>query len=351
MSSSASSGAGVRAAIASVLDGQSLDRDTARGVMETILAGEATPAQIGGLLVALRLKGETVEEIAGFVEAMRKAAVPVRSGRDDLIDLCGTGGDGAGTINISTAASIVVAAAGAGVAKHGNRSASSQCGSADVLEALGVPIDLTPERSAGLLDSVGFAFFFAPAHHPAMKYAGPPRRELGVRTVFNILGPLCNPAGVRRQLIGVFDDGVRGLLAEVLRTLGSERVWVVHGRIEEGTDRPGPLDEVSIAGGTRVTELNAGELTEFEVMPEDAGLPRSSLDDLRGGDASFNAARLTAIFSGEKGPSRDAVLLNAAAALVIAGLADSLRAGVERAAAAIDSGKATRLVEDLRACR
>ncbi len=336
----------VKQALARVIAGESLGRERARGAMESILTGEATPAQIGGLLVALRMRGETVDEIAGFVEAMRAAAVPVRPRRSDLVDLCGTGGDGSGTINISTAASIVVAASGVGVAKHGNRSASSQCGSADVLEALGVSIESTPERSAELLDSLGFAFLFAPIHHPAMRFAGPPRRELGVRTVFNILGPLCNPAGVRRQLIGVFDDSVRHDLADVLRALGSERVWIAHGR---GGAAGSPLDELSIAGPTTVTELRDGSLRDFEITPEEAGLERSDLETLRGGDAAFNAERLRAILAGEKGPQRDAVLLNAAAGLVVAGVVESIRDGVESAAAAIDSGSAARLIEELAA--
>ena len=338
----------LKIAIAGLLDGQSLERGEARQLMETILGGGATPAQIAGFLVALRLKGETAAEVAGFVEAMREAAVPVTSRRTDLVDLCGTGGDGSGSINISTAASLVAAAAGAGVAKHGNRSASSKCGSADVLEALGVPIDLDPEESGAKLDRFGFAFLFAPTHHPAMRFAGPPRRELGVRTVFNILGPLCNPVGVKRQLIGVFDDSVRGLIAEVLRELGSERVWVVHGTVESASGTR-PLDEISLAGKTCVTELDGGAIREFEITPEDAGLKRCQLEALEGGDAAFNAERLTAIFGGESGPQRDAVALNAGAALLIAGLADSLTEGVQKSFEVLDSGAVAKLVQDLTA--
>jgi anthranilate phosphoribosyltransferase len=340
----------LRAALARVLSNASLSRAEARGAMEAILAGEATPAQIGGLLAGLRLKGETADEIAGFVEAMRAAAVPVAPGRRDLIDLCGTGGDGAGTINISTAAALIAAAAGAGVAKHGNRSASSRCGSADVLESMGLRLDLTPQESAAQIDALGFAFLFAPSHHPAMRHAGGPRRELGTRTVFNILGPLSNPAGVRRQLIGVFDDGVRARMVEVLQALGSERVWVVHARVEAGGREQG-LDEISICGPTRVTALDRGRIEDFEVVPEDAGLARAPLESLRGGDAAANARALEAVFAGERGPHRDAALLNAGAALVIAGLAAALREGVERAAAAVDAGKVRRLVEELRRWR
>lgn len=335
----------LKKAIARASSGESLSRGEAREALQAILSGGATPAQIGGLLVALRMKGETAEEIAGFAEAMRAAAVAVKPRRQDLIDLCGTGGDASGSINLSTAASLVAAAAGAGVAKHGNRCASSQCGSADVLEALGVPIQLPPERSAALLDAAGFAFLFAPAYHPAMRHAAGPRRELGVRTVFNILGPISSPAAVRRQLIGVYEDRLRRRLAEVLRLLGSERVWVVHGPAPSGA---GGLDELSIAGATRVTELRQGEIRDFEVIPEEAGLQRGRLEELRGGDAAHNAARLLAILSGERGAQREAVLLNAAAALVVAGLAESLRGGAERAAAAIDAGKTIKLLEELK---
>ncbi len=329
--------------LARTVDGDSLTRDEARQTMETILAGNATPAQIGGFLVALRLKGETVDEISGFVEAMRAAAIPVKPRRKDLVDLCGTGGDGSGTINISTAASLVVAAAGAGVAKHGNRSVSSRCGSADVLEALDVPIELEPAESAHRIDERGFAFLFAPKHHPAMRFAGPPRRELGIRTVFNILGPLSSPASVRRQLIGVFDDELRDVMAKVLKNLGSEHVWIVHAPLDGG----GGMDEISVTGLTRVTALRNGVIETFVITPEDLGIKRASLDDLKGGDASQNAERIRAILAGESGPQRDAVLLNAGAALVVAGLAEDLPAGLTRAAEAVDSGRAREFLESL----
>jgi anthranilate phosphoribosyltransferase len=323
--------------------GAALGREAARSLMGRLLAGEVTPAQAGAFLMALRVRGETVEELVGFVEAMRAACVPVRPARELVIDLCGTGGDGSGTFNISTAAALVVAAAGVAVAKHGNRAASSRAGSADVLEALGVPIDLPPERAARAIEELGFGFLFAPAYHPAMKHAGPARRELGIRTVFNLLGPLASPAAVARQLVGVFDDRARGLLARVLALLGSERAWVVHGE--------GGLDEVSIAGATRATAAGADGLRDFVVRPEEAGLAPAPLEALRGGDAGANAGIVMAVLAGERGPRRDAVLLNAAAGLVVAGAAGDLREGAERAAAAVDSGAAGRLLDGLRRFR
>lgn len=340
----------VKEVLTTLLEGTDVSRDTAKQALGAILDGQVTPAQIGALLVAWRLKGETVEEITGFVEAMRGACVPFCASRSPLVDLCGTGGDGSGTINISTAASLIVAAAlsesnAGGVAKHGNRSASSQCGSADVLEALGIAVEVPPDRGAACLDEHGFAFLFAPSYHPAMRYAGPPRRELGIRTFFNILGPLSSPAGVKRQLIGVFDDAVRSTMAQVLRELGSEHVWVVHSVLGDGRG----LDELSIAGESRVTCLKGGAIEEFEVTPEDAGLERSSLDALRGGDASHNAERVAAILQGEKGPQRDAVLLNAGAALVIADAVADIREGVQRGSEVIDSGRARSFLEELKA--
>lgn len=320
--------------------GKSLPAEQAREVMGEILSGGVTPAQIGAFLMGLRLKGETADEITGLVQAMRQASVKVETRRRDLVDLCGTGGDGSGTFNISTAAALVVAGAGSPVAKHGNRSASSLCGSADVLEALGVPIELPPEAAARAIDEIGFGFLFARQYHPAMRHVAGPRGDLRFRTVFNILGPMTSPAGVKRQLLGVFDDAIRPLMARVLRRLGSERVWIVHGE--------GRLDEVSIAGRTRVTALEASGDREFEVVPEDAGLPRHELDTIRGGDARRNAEILEKLLRGQPGAHRDAALLNAAAALVVHGQAADLKEGVERAAEAVDSGRALRVVESLR---
>jgi anthranilate phosphoribosyltransferase len=358
----------IKEALAHLLAGEDLSREASRETLGAILSGQVTPAQIGGLLVAWRIKGETVEEITGFVEAMRGACVPFHTSRSPLVDLCGTGGDGSGSINISTAASLIVAASGVVVAKHGNRSASSKCGSADVLETLGVEVGLTPEDGSQCLEENGFVFLFAPTYHPAMRHAGPPRKELGIRTFFNILGPLSSPAGVKRQLIGVFYDAVRAPMAEVLNELGSEHVWVVHGNIDaragdaSSDARAGDaskdarasggasrgLDELSIAGTSCVTRLKDGKIDEFEVTPEDAGLERAPIDALLGGDAQHNAERIVSILEGEKGPQRDAVLLNAGAALVIAGQANDLREGVALAAETVDSSKAAGFLADLR---
>ncbi len=344
----------IRAAIARAAAGEMLGRGEARAAMESILAGSATPAQIAALAMGLRVRGETSEEIAGFVEAMAAAAVRVRLSMPDAVDLCGTGGDGSGTINISTAAALVAAAAGARVAKHGNRSASSRSGSADVLEKLGVPIELPPERAAASIEETGFGFLFAPLYHPAMRHAAGPRREIGVRTFFNLLGPLSSPAGVKRQLLGVSEDRLRPLLAAALLSLGCERAWVVHARREDG----GGLDEIGLEGPTRVTEVLRGELREIDVVPEDAGIARRARPDLRGapdprgGTPEENARRLEAILRGERGDARDAVVLNAAAALAIAGRGSDVRADLKASAAraveAIDSGRAWALVEELR---
>jgi anthranilate phosphoribosyltransferase len=339
----AAAGGGMEAALGKLADGESLARGEARAVMDLLLEGKATPAQTGAFLMGLRLKGETEEEVVGLVAGMRAAGVKVRPRRDVIVDLCGTGGDHSGTFNISTAASLLVAACGVAVAKHGNRSASSRCGSADVLEALGVPIDLAPERAERSIEELGFAFLFAPLYHPAMKHVGPARRELKVRTVFNILGPLASPAAVTRQLVGVFEDAVRSLLARVLRLLGTERAWVVHG--------DGNLDEITIAGVTRVTESTPDAVREFHLRPEDAGFMARRLQDLAGGDAGENARIIESILSGEGGARRDVVLLNAAAGLIVAGAAAGLEEGVERAAAAIDSGAARKLLEKLRSFR
>jgi anthranilate phosphoribosyltransferase len=324
--------------------GRDLSRQEARATMDAFLAGAGTPAQIGAILMGLRQKGETEEEVSGFAAGLRAAGVRIAPRRGPLVDLCGTGGDGSGTFNISTAASLVAAGAGAVVAKHGNRSASSRCGSADVLEALGVPVSLAPERACAAIEEVGFAFLFAPLYHPAMKHVGPVRKELRVRTVFNILGPLANPAGARRQLLGVFDGAVRAMMARVLRELGAEAAWVVHGE--------GGLDEISIEGETEVaafgTEGTGAGLAELRLRPADFGITPCSRLALLGGDAALNARLIAGVLRGEKGPHRDATLVNAAAALLVAGLAADLREGMARAAASVDSGAALRVLEAAR---
>jgi anthranilate phosphoribosyltransferase len=333
----------LRDSIRKVARGESLGREGARGAMSRILAGEATPAQIGALLMGISMRGNSPEEIAGFVEAMRAAAVRIEI-EGDAMDLVGTGGDGACTINISTAAAIVTASCGVKVAKHGNRSITSRAGSADVLEALGIPIGLPPAEAKDSIERVGFGFLFAPNYHPAMRHAVAPRREMGIRTAFNILGPMTNPAGVRRQLLGVYEDGLRRLVAETLLALGSERVWVVYSPLAAG----GGLDEIGIEGPTRVSAIEDGSIREMEIAPDDAGLPRRPADCLRGGEAAENARRILAVFDGARGGDRDAVVLNAAAALRIAGRTGDLRDGAAIAAEAIDSGGARRLVENLR---
>lgn len=319
-------------ALSGLLEGSDLSRDEAREVTDQIMRGEATPAQIGGFLVALRMKGETPEEIAGCAEAMRDHVLPVSPARPDLIDTAGTGGDGAGTLNLSTAAALVAAAAGAGVAKHGNRAVSSASGSADVLEALGFVIDLPPDRIADSIDEHGFGFLFAPAHHPAMRHAGPVRRELAARTVFNVLGPLTNPAGARAQLVGVYAPELAGTVAGVLALLGAERALVVHGA--------GGIDELSPAGPNLVFEVEEGRVAQTTVDPGDLGVPGCAPEDLAGGTPEQNAAAIVEVFEGTPGPHRDAVLLNAAAALRVAGLAEDLREGLAVAAGVVDDGAA-----------
>jgi anthranilate phosphoribosyltransferase len=327
-------------AIARLLDGGSLERAEARLVMDEIMRGEATPAQIGGFLVALRAKGETADEIAGCAEAMRDHVLPVRPSRTDLVDVVGTGGDGGRTFNISTAAAIVAAAAGAAVAKHGNRAVSSASGSADVLEALGLELEQPPERIARSIDELGFGFMFAPTHHPAMRHAAPVRRELGTRTVFNILGPLTNPAGARAQVLGVYAPGLVRTVAEVLAQLGAERAFVVHGFAG--------IDELSPAGPNAVCEIVSGEVHERVIDPAELGVAPCDPGDLTGGDAAANAATVRRIFAGEeRGGKRDAVLLNAAGAIAAAGRAADLREGLEHARAALDSGAAAERLEAL----
>ena len=333
----------IQTAIGRAVQHESLARDLARASMEQVLAGEATPAQIAALAVALRMKGETADEVAGMAEAMRLRVPPIRTRRSPLLDTCGTGGDNAGTINISTTVALVTASCGVAVAKHGNRAVSSRTGSADVLESLGVRIDLTPESAARSLDVLGITFLFAPNYHTALRHAAGPRREIGVRTVFNVLGPLTNPAGASRQLLGVYSDTLVPTVAEVLRQLGSERAWVVHGR--DG------LDELTVFANTHVAELNEGDIREFEVDPAKLGLAHTDRSGVAGGDAAANAARTRAILRGEKGAARDIVVLNAAAALLVAGAASSLEEGVKRAAAAIDSGQAAAKLDELAAFR
>lgn len=322
-----------------LLDGHDLTREDAREIMDEIMAGRATPGQIGGFLVALRAKGETADEIAGFAESMRSHVVPVRPNRTDVIDTAGTGGDGAGTLNLSTAAALVAAAAGAAVAKHGNRAVSSDSGSADVLAALGFNIELAPGRIADSIDALGFGFLFAPAHHPAMRHAMPVRRELGTRTVFNILGPLTNPAGASGQVVGVFAKELAPTIANVLSLLGTRHSLVVHGA--------GGIDELSPAGENLVYEVTNGTIDELRLDPSSLGIPRCGQEALKGGTPEENAAAIRAVFGGEEGPIRDAVLLNAAAAIRVSGGAESFEESLVRATDAIDSGNASRRLDAL----
>lgn len=319
---------------------EDLSTDEAAAAMGAIMDGQAQPSHIAGLLMALALKGERPQEMVGFARAMRARAVPLPRAVAATLDTCGTGGDGAHTFNVSTAAALVVAGAGVVVAKHGNRAVSSQCGSADVFEALGVNLNATADRVVQALNEANLAFFFAPAWHPSMRHAGPTRRELGVRTAFNLLGPLTNPAGPRRQLIGVSRPEHTELIARTLGELGSERAWVVHGA--------GGLDELSTLGHTKVSELRNGTVNTFYVHPADVNIPAATKDDLAGGSAAENAAMIERVLDGEAGPRRDIVLLNAGAALLVAGAAESLPRGVESAAAAIASGNARATLDRLR---
>lgn len=326
-------------ALAKLAEGESLSEAEAEAVMAAIMRGEATPAQIGALLMALRVRGETIAELTGFARAMRAAALPVAVGRRPLLDTCGTGGDGSHTFNVSTVAALVVAAAGVPVAKHGNRAASSRSGSADLLEALGVPIDDDPQRVAASIERYGFGFLFAQRVHSSMRHAAGPRRELGIRTVFNLLGPLTNPAAPERQLLGVFDSRWVRPLTEVLARLGLDRAMVVHGA--------GGLDEVSLAGPTEVGLVDGGMVSFGTIMPEDLGLPRYPVSAFAGGDAQTNAAICRAILAGEEGPYTDLVLANAATALFAARAVEDLPAGVETARAAIRDGRALNLLHRL----
>ena len=326
------------AAIRKVAAGGSLSQTEAADAFETIMSGAATDAQIGALLMAMRLRGETIEELAGAARAMRARALPVRA-PEGAIDTCGTGGDAKGTHNISTIVAFVVAGAGVPVAKHGNRSISSRSGSADVLTALGVNIECGPETIARCLEECGLGFMFAPAHHPAMRHVAHVRKELGTRTIFNLLGPLANPASTKYQVVGVFAEEWVEPVANVLGLLGVERAWVVHGA--DG------LDELTTTGISHVAALDAGKVMTFKVSPKNAGLPEAKPEDLTGGDAAENAAHLRAVLQGNQGPLRNIVLLNAAAALLVAGKAKSLREGVALAAESIDSGKAKAVLDAL----
>ncbi|TRZ48240.1 MAG: anthranilate phosphoribosyltransferase [Dehalococcoidia bacterium] len=328
----------IREAIALIVSGRSLTMEEAASVMEEIMRGETTPAQIGAFVTALRLKGETVDEIVGLAKTMRAKSIPVTIA-EPVVDTCGTGGDGLRTFNISTAAAFVAAGAGLKVAKHGNRAMSSQCGSADVLEALGVRIDLNAELVQRCLKEVGIGFMFAPSFHPAMKYAAAPRREIGIRTVFNILGPLISPAGAKAQVLGVADELLVEKLAIVLQRLGSHHALLVHG--EDG------LDEITITGKTRVCELEDDGINRYSLSPEDFGLPRASLNSLRGGTVKENAAMLRSILAGAPGPQRDVVLVNTAAVLLVGDRVETLEQGVALAREVIDSGQALAKLEQL----
>ncbi len=321
-----------------IATGRSLSQDEARNAFEIVMSGEATPSQIGAFLMGLRVRGETVAEITGAVRTMRAKMLPVTAPAD-AIDIVGTGGDGAGTYNISTCAALVTAACGVPVAKHGNRAASSKSGAADVLMALGVNLETGPDAIAACIDEAGVGFMFAPQHHAAMRHVGPTRVELGTRTIFNLLGPLSNPAGVKRQIVGVFDKAWLQPLAEVLNMLGSEHVWVVHGA--DG------LDELTTTAATHVAELKDGKISLFEVTPEQAGLSRAGINAIKGGEAAENAAALTAVLAGKPSAYRDIVLMNCAAALVVGDKASTLEEGAAMAAEAIDSGRAAACLQKL----
>ena len=335
----------IQEAIGQVVVGRDLSEAAMYQVMQGIMSGEATAAQIGAFITALRIKGETVGEITGAVRVMREKATHIDTGIDTatggiIIDTCGTGGDGSGTFNVSTTSAFVVAGAGGIVAKHGNRSVSSKCGSADVLEASGVALNLTPEQIGLCVRVVGIGFLFAPALHGAMKYAIGPRREIGIRTIFNILGPLTNPAGANVQVLGVFSANLTETLARVLGQLGSKRALVVHGE--------GNLDELTVTGATRISELVDGRVHTFSVTPEEFGLKRSSLEELAGADTPQQAAaEMRAILAGEPGPKRDMVLLNSGAALMAAGMTETIAEGIGTAAGVIDSGKALAKLDEL----
>jgi anthranilate phosphoribosyltransferase len=321
----------LKALIGQVATGAQLTREQAASAFDSMMSGEATPSQMGGLLMALRVRGETVDEITGAVAAMRAKMLRVKAPAN-AIDVVGTGGDASGSYNVSTCAAFIVAGAGIPVAKHGNRALSSRSGAADVLAALGVKIDIGPEQISRCIAEAGIGFMFAPSHHPAMKHVGPTRVELGTRTIFNLLGPLSNPAGVKRQMVGVFSKQWVEPLAHVLKNLGSERAYVVHG--SDG------LDEITTAGPTSVAALENGAVRTFEISPEDVGLARAKPEALRGGDAEANAVALKTVLEGKKSPYHDIAVFNAAAALVVAGAAKDLKSGVAMARKSLESGEA-----------
>ncbi|MCI0706479.1 MAG: anthranilate phosphoribosyltransferase [Ignavibacteriae bacterium] len=328
----------LKEAIIKLSNKQDLTQDEAHASMSQIMSGEATDAQIAAFLMGLRLKGETVDEIVGCARVMREKSVRITTKREDVIDTCGTGGDTSGTFNISTTAAIVASAGGAAVAKHGNRAVSSKCGSADVLKALGVNIEATPEQSARTLDEVGITFMFAPLMHGAMKHAAPVRKELGVRTIFNILGPLTNPAGAKRQVLGVFNPALTETLANVLNGLGGRHALVVHGE--------GGVDEFSTTGWSKVSELKDGKVHTYTIDVHELGLRKATAEDLRGGDSERNAVIVREILNGQDGPMREIVLFNSGAALYVAGKANTLDDGIRRAAEVIDSGAAKQKLSD-----
>ena len=329
----------MQAAIKTVLARQDLTADEMNNVMRIIMTGEATPAQIGGFLVGLRMKGETVDEIASAAKVMRELATGVKVSGDHVVDIVGTGGDGSNTFNISTACTFVVAAAGGTVAKHGNRSVSSKSGSADLLEAAGVKLDLNAEQVAKCINEVGVGFMFAPMHHSAMKHAIGPRKEMAVRTIFNVLGPLTNPAGAPNQLLGVFADDLVEPLAEVLNKLGSNHVMVVHS--EDG------MDEISIGAATKVSELKDGKVTSYSITPEQFGFNKTNISELAVSGAEESLAVIKKVLNNETGPAKDIVTFNSGAAIYVAGLADSLEAGIEKAEEVIASGAAKAKLEEL----
>ncbi|MCX7747518.1 MAG: anthranilate phosphoribosyltransferase [Clostridia bacterium] len=329
----------IQNAIKKLIDGKNLNEQEMMDAMNMVMEGNATPAQIGSFITALRIKGETIEEITGCARVMRDKADRISPKLDYYIDTCGTGGDGANTFNISTATAFVAAAAGVAVAKHGNRSISSRCGAADVLEALGVEISLSPGQVKQCIEEVGIGFLFAPTFHKSMKHAAGPRKELGIRTIFNILGPLTNPANAKGQVLGVFDGKLTEPIANVLLKLGLERAMVIHGM--DG------LDEISIVENTKVSEIKDGKIHNFEIDPRDLGLQKAGKEDILGGDAKENAEIIRSIFSGMKGPKRDIVVINSAAALYVGKRVSSLRDGVLMAEEVIDSGKAMKKLDEL----
>ena len=328
----------LKAIIGKIATGAALSRDEAASAFDRMMSGEATPSQMGALLMGLRVRGETVDEITGAVSAMRSKMLTVKA-PDDAVDIVGTGGDGSGSVNVSTCASFILAGTGVPVAKHGNRALSSKSGAADALAALGVNINITPEGVGRCIAEAGIGFMFAPTHHPAMKNVGPTRVELATRTIFNLLGPLSNPAGVKQQMVGVFSKHWVQPLAQVLKNLGSDSVWVVHG--SDG------LDEITLTGPTSVAALENGNIRSFEVTPEDAGLARSAPGSLAGGDADANAVALRGVLEGKPGAYRDVALLNAAAALIVAGKAKDLKEGVAIGARTLDSGAAAARLKQL----